>query len=151
MKFSIREATIADIDQIQLIRRMVKENILSNPELVSNEDCKTFITRRGKGWVALSNDEILGFAIADLKDNNIWALFVHPNHEKKGIGKKLHETMLEWYFDNGKPKVWLSTDPGTRAEQFYKEQGWTRTEKLPNGEIKFEMTVDEWRNMEHSP
>ena len=150
MKFSIRQATIEDIDQIQLIRRMVKENILLNPQLVSNEDCKTFITKRGKGWVALSNDEILGFAIADLKDNNIWALFVHPNHEKKGIGKKLHDTMLEWYFDYGKSKVWLSTDPGTRAEKFYKKQGWTRKVKLPNGEIKFEMTSDEWRNIKHS-
>ena len=101
MNFSIREATIDDIDQIQLIRRIVNENILLNPELVTNEDCKTFLTQRGKGWVAFVGDEILGFAIADLMDDNIWALFVHPDHEKKGIGKKLHDTMLKWYFDTG--------------------------------------------------
>lgn len=150
MKYSIREATIEDIDQIQSIRRMVKENILLNPELVTNEDCITFITKRGKGWVALSSDEIMGFAIADLKDNNIWALFVHPAHEKKGIGKKLHDTMLKWYFDTGKPKVWLSTDPGTKAERFYGKQRWIRIGELPNGEVKFEMTADEWRNKKHN-
>ena len=146
MEFSIREATEKDIDQIQLIRRAVKENILPDPEIVSNEDCRIYITQRGKGWVAESNDVILGFAIADLEDNNIWALFIHPDHEKQGIGKQLHDTMLSWYFDTGKSWVWLSTDPGTRAEGFYNSHNWTRTEELPNGEIKFKMTAEAWRD-----
>ena len=146
MIFSIREASEKDIDQIQVIRRAVKENILTDPKLVSNEDCRIYITQRGKGWVAVSNDAILGFAIADLEDNNIWALFIHPDHEKQGIGKQLHDTMLDWYFETGKRWVWLSTGPGTRAEGFYESHHWTRTGELDNGEIKFEMTADQWRN-----
>jgi GNAT superfamily N-acetyltransferase len=146
MEYYIRQASEKDIDQIQWIRRAVKENILSNPELVSNEDCRIFITQRGRGWVAVSEELILGFAIADLEDDNIWALFVHPDHEKQRIGKQLHDAMLNWYFDRGKTWVWLSTDPATRAAGFYESQHWKRTGKLPNGEIKFEMTVGQWRD-----
>jgi ribosomal protein S18 acetylase RimI-like enzyme len=38
---------------------------------------------------------IVGFSIADVQANNIWALFVHPAYEDKGIGKHLHGLMLE--------------------------------------------------------
>jgi len=70
----IREAIIDDISQIQIIRNAVKENILSNPNLVTDADCIEFITLRGKGWVCEIDGNIVGFAIADLKENNIWAL-----------------------------------------------------------------------------
>ena len=46
-----REATLADITQIQIVRHAVKENVLSNPALVTDADCEEFITHRGKGWV----------------------------------------------------------------------------------------------------
>ena len=71
---TIREAKIEDIQQIQLVRNSVKENTLSDPGLVSDQDCKEFITERGKGWVCEINDQIVGFAIADLKKRNIWEL-----------------------------------------------------------------------------
>jgi len=74
-KMKYREANISDIKQIQRVRHSVKENILSNPDLVTDEDCKDFITIRGKGWVCEIDELIVGFAVADLRDNNIWALF----------------------------------------------------------------------------
>ena len=49
LQMIFREATIADIKQIQIVRNSVKENTLSNPNLVTDEDCKEFITERGKG------------------------------------------------------------------------------------------------------
>jgi len=48
---NLREATIDDIHHIQLVRNSVTENTLSDPNLVTDEDCKEFITVRGKGWV----------------------------------------------------------------------------------------------------
>ena len=102
------------------------------------------MTTRGKGWVCEINSEIVGFAIADLKENNIWALFIHPEHEGKGIGKQLHQLMLDWYFNQQKNSVWLGTAPNTRAESFYRKAGWRETGVRPNGEIRFEMTRDEW-------
>ena len=141
-----REATIADIPQIQLVRNSVKENVLSNPALVTDEACKEYLTERGKGWVCESDNEIVGFAIADLQDNNIWALFLKPEFEGKGIARKLHKLMLDWYFSKGKEKVWLGTEPNTRAAAFYKRMGWTETGVNGEDEIKFEMTREEWQN-----
>lgn len=142
-----REALITDIPQIQIVRNLVKENTLSDPALVPDKDVEDYITRRGKGWVCELDDSIVGFAIADLQDNNIWALFIQPGYEGKGIGKKLHDDMLDWYFDKNKETVWLGTSPGTRAEAFYRKAGWKETGTHGKGEIKFEMTVSEWKSL----
>jgi GNAT superfamily N-acetyltransferase len=143
---TIREATIEDIKQIQIVRNAVKENMLSNPNLVTDDDCKEFITERGKGWVCEIDDTIVGFSIADLQDNNIWALFVDPAFEKKGIGKQLHDVMIDWYFTQTTETVWLGTAPNTRAETFYRKAGWKEVGMHGKNEIKFEMGCEEWRN-----
>lgn len=143
----IREALIDDIPAIQVIRHAVKENVLSDPALVTDEDCIDYLTQRGKGWVYMIGDTIAGFAIADLEDHNIWALFIHPDQEGKGIGKELHNTMLDWYFTQTEHTVWLSTDARTRAENFYRKAGWTETGKYGKTEIKFEMTAEDWKSL----
>lgn len=145
--FTIRIATAIDIPQIQWVRNAVKENVLSDPSRVTDADCREFLEDRGKGWVAEVAGTIRGFAIADLKDDNIWALFVHPDSEGRGLGKALHAEMLNWYFDQGKDEVWLSTDPGTRAETFYRLQGWRETGIRSNGEIEFRMNHADWRQL----
>lgn len=142
----IREAKIDDIKQIQVVRNSVTENTLSNPDLVTDDDCETFITLRGKGWVCEIDHQIVGFAIADLVENNIWALFIDPKFEKKGIGQQLHNVMLNWYFAQTKDTVWLGTAFHTRAEQFYRKAGWTAVGTHGTKEIKFEMTYEDWVN-----
>ena len=140
-----REAQIEDIKEIQVVRNSVKENVLSDPALVTDRNCEDYITLRGKGWVCEINNSVIGFAIADLEENNIWALFLQPEYERKGIGKKLHDIMLEWYFSKTKEKVWLGTAPNTRAEMFYRKCGWKEVGKHGKGEIKFEMSYDDWK------
>ena len=142
----IRQAVSADIPQIQIVRNSVKENMLSNPALVPDEDCEEFINIRGRGWVCEIDGRIVGFSIADLKDNNVWALFLHPDFEKMGIGRKLHDVMLNWYFEQGKNDIWLGTAPGTRAESFYHKAGW-RDVGMHGKETKFEMAKSEWENL----
>lgn len=142
-----REATIEDIAQMQVVRHSVKENVLSNPALVTDEDCKKYITVKGKGWVCEIENAIVGFAIADLIKKNIWALFVRPDFERKGIGKDLHNIMLDWYFNQTKETVWLSTAPNTRAEKFYHKAGWKDAGMYSLKEIKFEMSYKYWRKL----
>ena len=141
----IRQAAVSDIPQIQVVRNSVKENILSNPALVTDKDCVSYLTERGKGWVCEVDDLIVGFAIADLQDHNVWALFLLPKFEGKGIGKKLHDLMLEWYFNQTKETIWLSTGFDTRAEGFYRIQGWKEVGKYGTDELKFEMTYTDWQ------
>jgi len=142
-----REAAINDIPQIQIVRHSVKENQLSNPALVTDKDCEEYISVRGKGWICEANDRVVGFAIADVKDHNIWALFIQPEYEGKGIGRRLHQLMLDWYFSQTKQTVWLSTAPGTRAEKFYKTAGWRETGIHGKGELKFEMSYADWMKL----
>ena len=146
-----REAKLEDIPQIQKVRNSVKENTLSDPGLVTDQDCEDFLFSRGKGWVCEIDGKIVGFAIADLKDNNIWALFLHPDYEKQGIGKNLHDDMLDWYFSITSQTVWLSTAPDTRAEAFYRKRGWKKTGLYGKGEIKFEMTAEKWKKSKEEP
>lgn len=139
-----RIATDSDIPQIQVVRNLVHENRLSHPSLVTDAAVRDYINHRGRGWVCETDRQVTGFAIADLVDNNIWALFVHPSWERKGIGLQLQQLMLDWYFQHDKEMVWLSTAPGTRAEMFYEKTGWIRAGFHYQGEIRFEMNRANW-------
>jgi GNAT superfamily N-acetyltransferase len=142
----IREAVTADIPQIQVVRKLVKENPLPDPLLVTDADCADYIIHRGKGWVCEVGNRIVGFSIISVKDNNVWALFIQPGYDRQGIGRKLHDVMMDWYFTQTDQPVWLGTAPGTRAEKFYEAAGWTRTGIRSNGEIRFEMSQSQWKS-----
>lgn len=141
-----REAIATDIPSIQLVRNSVTENTLSDPALVPDEDVEDYLFRRGKGWVSEINNRIVGFSIVSVIDHNVWALFIQPGFEKMGIGKRLHDIMMNWYFSQTKETCWLGTAPGTRAEMFYRTAGWTEIGTHGKGEIKFEMTIEQWKN-----
>ncbi|WP_298265150.1 GNAT family N-acetyltransferase [uncultured Lutibacter sp.] len=78
---------------------------MTRPELVTDTYCLEFITIRGIGRVCEIDNQIVGFSLVDLIENNIWALFVHPNHDKQGIGRQLHDLMLNWYFNKTSKNV----------------------------------------------
>ena len=144
---NIREATLLDFSKLMEIRMSVKENTLSDPALIPEDDYVKFCFTQGKGWVYELNSVIVGFSIVDLLGNNIWALFMDPRFEKKGIGKKLHDTMINWYFEQTKTAVWLGTEANSRAEQFYRKSGWQEIGLLGKNEIKFEMTFQNWTSI----
>lgn len=136
----IRQAQVADIPRLSEIRLAVRENPLNNPALVTYADYVEYLTHRGRGWVAEEAGRIVGFAIADLTGHSIWALFVHPGFDRRGIGRALHDAMLSWYFSQTSEPLWLSTAPGTRAEGFYRRAGWCETGRTASGEVRFELT-----------
>jgi GNAT superfamily N-acetyltransferase len=142
-----REAFKKDITRMHAIRTAVRENALSDPARITAADYEEFLFKRGKGWVCEVDELIVGFAIADLKENNIWALFVHPDYESEGIGRKLHDKMLHWYFLQTSHTVWLSTSPDTRAEKFYSGAGWKAAGIAANGESRFEMSAQNWKDL----
>jgi GNAT superfamily N-acetyltransferase len=140
-----REARVTDIPQIQAVRNLVKENTLSDPALVTDKDCEDYMFNRGKGWVCEIDGRVVGFAIADLVDHNVWALFVQPGFDERGIGKRLHDDMLDWYFSQTDFTIWLGTAPNTRAEKFYRRAGWKEAGIHGKGEVKFEMSATNWK------
>ena len=144
MTMIYRRAVSGDIPQIQIVRNAVKENTLSDPNLVTDQDCEEYINGRGRGWVCELERIVIGFVIVDLQDHNVWALFVDPEYEGKGVGKELHALMINWYFEQTHQTLWLGTAFNTRAEVFYRSQGWAEVGTHGPKEIKFEMTYSKW-------
>jgi GNAT superfamily N-acetyltransferase len=135
----IREATVSDVAAINHLRLQVRENVLSDPSRITAAMTADAISASGRGWVFEEDGHILGFSIAVHEDPSIWALFVHPDQESQGIGHALHEAAVNWLWSQGVDRIWLGTDPGTRAERFYRQRGWREAGKHDNGEIRFEL------------
>ena len=135
----IRQAKLDDVAAMNHLRLQVRENVLSDPSRVTTAMTTDAISVSGRGWVFEEDGHILGFSIALHEDPSIWALFVHPDHEGRGIGHALHELAVNWLWSRGADRIWLGTDPGTRAERFYRERGWREAGKHNNGDIRFEL------------
>lgn len=140
----VRVATRADFPAMHRVRMAVRENVLSDPARVQPSDYAAILDAGGRGWVAEVDGRMAGFAVADLAAANVWALFIDPGLEGRGVGRRLHDAMMDWFFAAGADRVWLGTDPGTRAEGFYRSAGWRPAGDEPNGEVRFEMSREEW-------
>jgi GNAT superfamily N-acetyltransferase len=133
----LREAEPGDVRGIQRVRAAVHENRLVS-RTISDAEVVDAITTPGKGWVVENETAIVGFGIANSPERNIWALFVEPGHERNGYGRLLHDAMVSWLFDQSGEPIWLSTEPGTRAEAFYVAAGWVPVGRTDSGEVRFE-------------
>jgi GNAT superfamily N-acetyltransferase len=137
-----REATGADMPGISRVRTSVVENLLTIDQLeergITNASVAAFFLTGSKGWVALQGREIVGFSIADRSTQSIFALFVLPAHEGRGIGGRLFDLAFGWLRENGAARVWLTTAAGTRAARFYEKRGWTCTGQGPRGDMRYE-------------
>ena len=134
----LRLATARDIPDIQRIRHAVRENRLTST-VIHDRDVRDAIENRGRGWVVDVSGEIVAFAVGDAQSGSIWALFVHPDHERKGHGRQLHDTMLNWLWSQGLDRLWLTTEPQTRAQRFYESAGWHLVGPTETGELRYEI------------
>jgi GNAT superfamily N-acetyltransferase len=120
------------------VRLSVKENRLVSTALTEH-DYIAAIEQTGRGWIAEVDGDVVGFAVGNVQTGNIWALFVEPVHEGNGCGRQLHDVMVAWLWDQGRDHLWLTTEPGTRAERFYQRAGWERAGAVDGGEVRFEL------------
>ena len=119
------------------VRMSVLENTLSNPDLVPKTAYLPFV--KGDAVVWEERGCIVGFAAVDRVMGSVWALFVIPEYERKGIGQALLLEVVSGFFDGTRNLLWLTTDPGTRAEHFYRAAGWHQVGTADNGELRFEL------------
>jgi GNAT superfamily N-acetyltransferase len=120
------------------VRMSVQENRLTSIAL-SEHDYAVAIDQTGRGWVVELQGNIVAFAVGNSVSGSIWALFVEPSHEGKGYGRRLHDIMVAWLWEQGHHQLSLTTEPDTRAERFYAEAGWKRAGLAPAGEVRFEL------------
>ena len=120
------------------VRMSVRENQLVSTQL-TEADYIEYIEARGQGWVVEENGTIVAFAIGDTSNGSIWALFVEPGHEGRGYGRQLHDEMVSWLWRQGHQRLWLTTNPETRAQHFYQAAGWQQVGPAAHGEVRMEL------------
>ena len=143
-EFIIREASGgADMPGIARVRSSVTENLLTTEQLaqrgITNASVAASLLVDRKGWVAERSGEIVAFCMADRADPSIFALFVLPGYEGRGLGNRLLHLALQWLWNNGAELAWLTTAPDTRAARFYARRGWLPVGMEPGGDIRFEL------------
>ena len=134
----LSKATSGDIPRLMEIRSAVRENILSDPSRIPVAEYQWYIDK-STVWIWLESGQIYGFSAGDPRDGSIWALFVDPSHEGRGIGQTLIAAACGTIHQAGHETVTLGTEPGTRAERFYRRNGWVSSGHKANGEILFRL------------
>lgn len=141
----IRKATIVDRPRISEVRLAVRENRLSQASVAKVDATADWIFRNEAGnaafWVWEEDGAIQGFAVADPRDGTIFGLFIHPDYEGRGIARALLPLACEDLRAAGFAAATLTTGPGTRAERFYRQNGWEETGRRDDGEIVFRKTL----------
>ncbi len=143
----IRKATRADWPRISEIRLAVQENRLSNPVSIASVGIASigpvtaWLFDNSTFWVWEEDGAIQGFSAADPRDGTIFALFVHPSYERRGIGRALLPLACEVLRASGHAAARLTTEAATRAERFYRMGGWIEIGRKDNGQIVFQKSL----------
>lgn len=138
---ALRPAAPRDVAAMHAVRIAVRENRLTDPSRITPDQYERRLAQPGAAWVAEVDGVVAGFGIADLPSRSIWALFVQPGMEGRGIGRALLQAVTQRLEAAGPGTIHLSTEAGSRAARFYAAAGWTETGRLPNGEIHFTRSV----------
>ena len=132
----LREAVREDIPGLWDVRFSVAENTLT-PGRITDEELRRSIEEDGHGWVVEEDGCILGFSVG-LLSGNVWALFVRPESEGRGIGSALHDEMIVWFSHQPLKHLWLTTGTNTRARGFYEAKGWQLAGPYGSDEVRLE-------------
>ena len=127
MKINIRMACETEAEKLSEISFAAKKHwdypesffeqwndaLIISPEFIASNNV----------WVAVHNNEIFGFAAISTKETiaELEHMWVIPKHMKKGVGKHLMNTVIEYCKDVGMTCLRIESDPNARV--FYEKMG----------------------------
>lgn len=148
----IRKANPSEIDAIMALTRACARKMISEGIFQWNEhypDKKSFVRdlRRSELFVLISEEKpIACIVISTLKDEvydsvqwltrdvgnyYIHRLAVHPDHQHKGIAKKLMDFAESYALDHNANSIRLDTfSKNLRNQRFYKSRGYQRLDDI---------------------
>ncbi len=137
--FRIRPAWPEDTASLFEVRTSVRENHQGVGELaglgITPESVSAMIGADPCCWVAVEDDRIAGFSMIDDNAGTLFAAFVRPECEGRGIGGALVARAEAALFQRH-PVIWLETGRGTRAAAVYRHLGWGSEIDLGGGNIR---------------
>ena len=141
MSINIRTAQLTDIDGIFDVRTSVTENHLSREEMrqmgITESAVAEMIENNHCAWVATENDKIIGFSMILPDEGCLFAAFVLPEYEGRGVGRRLVSLAEQELFKHHEI-AWLETDKNSRAAKFYMQLGWGNKTAINDTDIKLE-------------
>ncbi|MBJ7263487.1 MAG: GNAT family N-acetyltransferase [Burkholderiaceae bacterium] len=141
MRKTIRLAKDADIARIFDIRTSVRENHLSRAQLndmgITDDAIRHMIETEDCIWIAEVDAVPVGFAIADSVAGSVFAVFIRPQWEGLGLGRRLMNEAEAFLFEQFET-IWLETDNRSRASGFYTRLGWRLEVMLEGDDVRFE-------------
>ncbi|MFV3288988.1 GNAT family N-acetyltransferase [Pseudomonas sp. NY11955] len=143
MVATLRLATPDDIEVLFDIRTSVTQNHLSREQLHElGITAQVLAEAIGNGpcvWIAQWQQEAVGFAMVDREQGELFALFVRPGHEGKGLGRMLLQQAEKALFERHHV-IHLTTDgdEAVRANDFYRRSGWVCTGAVDERDVRFE-------------
>ena len=136
----ISPARAADIPRLMQIRAAVRENRLRSVT-IGADDYLPYIAD-ARCWVWEAEGAFQGFAALDADTASVWALFVDPAAEGRGIGGALLDQLITDARNRGLTALTLETEAGTRAEAFYLAAGWTIPGRDDHGSVRMTLALD---------
>ena len=137
----IRPATEADVEAVFHIRTSVRENHLSLEQMaamgITPDAIREAIAAEPCAWLAEADGKAVGFAMVDAEEGCVFAAFVLPEWEGRGLGQRLMAEAEASLFRRHET-IWLETDGRSRASGFYAHLGWKPTATDGNGDVRFE-------------
>lgn len=90
----------------------------------------------GLCWVAVTGASVTGFAAVDAQAGSVEMLYVDPAAEGQRIGRALMRVALDQLVRLGHRSASLVTARDTRAERFYRAQGWSEAGDSGRGSVR---------------
>lgn len=141
MNIRTRLALSSDIEGIFDVRTSVKENHLSREEMeqmgITESAVTDMIEKSRCAWVAEDDGKVIGFSMILPDEACLFAAFVLPKYEGRGLGRRLVRLAEQELFKHHEV-AWLETDKNSRAAEFYRRQGWIEKENLSESDIILE-------------
>jgi GNAT superfamily N-acetyltransferase len=137
--FRIRPACPEDTADLFEVRTSVRENHQGVEELavlgITPASIAALIADRPCAWVAVADGRIVGFTMIDGEQGTLFAAFVRPEYEGKGIGGALIAQAEQALFRDH-TTIWLETSRDSRAAAVYRHLGWGGETDLGGGNIR---------------